>query len=130
MLTNWPTTKMRLHKFKDLRTKQKMGGLNCLLKRDATMLKRQLSRLQTYLGGIKYMMRLPNIVIIVDQQEEYTTLREFITLGIPTICLIDTNSDPNLVDILIPTNDDATTSIRLILNKLAVAICEGCSNYI
>ncbi|KAL1101945.1 hypothetical protein V6Z11_D05G330800, partial [Gossypium hirsutum] len=107
-----------------------MGGLNCLLKRDATMLKRQLSRLQTYLGGIKYMMRLPNIVIIVDQQEEYTTLREFITLGIPTICLIDTNSDPNLVDILIPTNDDATTSIRLILNKLAVAICEGCSNYI
>ncbi|MBA0624563.1 hypothetical protein Godav_009905, partial [Gossypium davidsonii] len=73
ILTNWPTTKMRLHKFRDLRTKQKMGGLNCLLKRDATMLKRQLSNLQTYLGGIKYMTRLPNIVIIVDQQEEYTT---------------------------------------------------------
>ncbi|MBA0660160.1 hypothetical protein Goklo_012209, partial [Gossypium klotzschianum] len=65
------------------------------------MLKRQLSNLQTYLGGIKYMTRLPNIVIIVDQQEEYTTLRQFITLGISTICLIDTNSDPNLVDISI-----------------------------
>ncbi|KAG4133668.1 hypothetical protein ERO13_D08G103720v2 [Gossypium hirsutum] len=65
-----------LHKFRDLRTEQKMGGLNHLLKRDTVMLKRQLSRLQTYLGGIKYIMRLPNIVIIVDQQEEYTALRE------------------------------------------------------
>nr|KJB60860.1 hypothetical protein B456_009G328500 [Gossypium raimondii] len=81
-----------------LENKTKMGGLKCLLKRDATMLKRQLSRLQTYFGGIKYMTRLSNIVIIVDQQEKYTTLREFITLGIPTICLIDTNSDPNIVD--------------------------------
>ncbi|KAK5842959.1 hypothetical protein PVK06_005383 [Gossypium arboreum] len=67
MLTNWPTTETRLHKFWDLRTEQKTGGLNRLPKRDAAMLKRQLSRLQTYLGGIKYMTRLPDIVIIVDQ---------------------------------------------------------------
>ncbi|MBA0661152.1 hypothetical protein Goklo_005473, partial [Gossypium klotzschianum] len=65
------------------------------------MLKRQLSRLQTYLGKIKYMTRLPNIVIIVDLQEKYTALRECITLGIPTICLIDTNSDLGLADISI-----------------------------
>ncbi|XP_037491683.1 30S ribosomal protein S2, chloroplastic-like [Jatropha curcas] len=104
MLTNWPTTETRLHKFRDLRTEQKTGGLNRLPKRDAAMLKRQLSRLQTYLGGIKYMTRLPDIVIIVDQQEEYTALRECITLGIPTICLIDTNSDPDLADISIPAN--------------------------
>ncbi|KAK5842368.1 hypothetical protein PVK06_004715 [Gossypium arboreum] len=123
MLTNWPTTETRLHKFRDLRTKQKTGGLNRLPKRDAAMLKRQLSHFQTYLGGIKYMTRLPDIVIIVDQQEEYTALRECITLGIPTICLIDTNSDPDLADILIPANDDAIASIRLILNKLVVAIC-------
>ncbi|YP_009132928.1 ribosomal protein S2 (chloroplast) [Hibiscus syriacus] len=130
MLTNWPTTETRLHKFRDLRTEQKTGGLNRLPKRDAAMLKRQLSRLQTYLGGIKYMTRLPDIVIIVDQQEEYTALRECITLGIPTICLIDTNCDPDLADISIPANDDAIASIRLILNKLVVAICEGRSSYI
>ncbi|KAL3613050.1 40S ribosomal protein [Castilleja foliolosa] len=65
-------------------------------KRDAAVVKRQLSRLQTYLGGIKYMTGLPDIVIIVDQHEEYTALRECITLGIPTICLIDTNCDPIL----------------------------------
>ncbi|KAB2002564.1 hypothetical protein ES319_D11G074400v1, partial [Gossypium barbadense] len=112
----------RLHKFGNLRTEQKTGGLNRLSKRDATMLKRQLSRLQTDLGGIKYMTRFPDIVIIVDQQEEYTALRECITLEIPTICLIDTNSNPDLADISIPTNDDAIASIQLILNKLVIAV--------
>nr|UTM95757.1 ribosomal protein S2 [Phyllagathis sp. 839] len=131
MLTNWSTTETRLHKFRDLRIEQKTGKLYCLpKKRDAAMFKRQLSHLQTYLGGIKYMTRLPDIIIIVDQQEEYTALRECITLGIPTICLIDTNCDPDFADISIPANDDAIASIRLILNKLVFAICEGRSNYI
>ncbi|TYH31137.1 hypothetical protein ES288_A01G149400v1 [Gossypium darwinii] len=61
ILTNWPTIEIRLHKFRGLRTEQKTGGLNRLLKRDATMLKKQLSRLQTYLGRIKYMKRLLDI---------------------------------------------------------------------
>nr|YP_010964768.1 ribosomal protein S2 [Hedysarum xizangense]WNM89423.1 ribosomal protein S2 [Hedysarum xizangense] len=128
MLTNWYTTETRLHKFRELRTGQKMGKLNFLPKRDAAMLKRQLSHWETYLGGIKYMTGLPDIVIIVDQQEEYTALQECITLGIPTICLIDTNSDPDLADISIPANDDAIASIQLILNKLVFAICEGRSS--
>ncbi|CAN6548886.1 unnamed protein product [Malus baccata var. baccata] len=68
------------------------------------------------------MTGLPDIVIIVDQQEEYTAFRECITLGIPTICLIDTNCDPDLIDISIPVNDDAKASIGLILNKLVFAI--------
>jgi small subunit ribosomal protein S2 len=74
------------------------------------------------------MMGLPDIVIIIDQQEEYTALRE--CLGIPTIGLIDTNCDPDLADIPIPANDDAIASIRLILNKLVSAICQGRSSYI
>nr|CUR02517.1 rps2 [Acacia exocarpoides] len=125
MLTNWYTTERRLHKFRDLRTKQKTGRLNS---RDAAMVKRQLSRLETYLGGIKYMTGLPDIVIIVDQQEEYKALQECITLGIPTICLIDTNCEPDLADFSIPANDDAIASIRLILTKLVFAICEGRSS--
>ncbi|CAN4101506.1 unnamed protein product [Withania somnifera] len=80
MLTNWSTTKTRLHKFRDLRREQKTGRLNRLPKRDAAMLKRQLSRLKTYLGGIKYMIGVPDIVIIIDHHEEYTALRECITL--------------------------------------------------
>lgn len=128
MLTNWYTTETRLRKFRDLRTEQKTGKLTSLPKRDAATLKRQLSHLETYLGGIKYMTGLPDIVIIVDQQE--TALRECITLGIPTISLIDTNCDPDLADIPIPANDDAIASIRLILNKLVFAISEGRSSYI
>nr|YP_010516286.1 ribosomal protein S2 [Striga asiatica]UXL88446.1 ribosomal protein S2 [Striga asiatica] len=129
MLTNWSTTETRLHKLRDLRIEQRMGRLNRLPKRDAAVVKRQLSRLQTYLGGIKYMTRLPDVVIILDQHEEYTALRECITLGIPTICLIDTNCDPDLADFSIPANDDSRSSIRLILNKLVFAICEGRSSY-
>nr|YP_009432799.1 ribosomal protein S2 [Cassytha filiformis]ATL22029.1 ribosomal protein S2 [Cassytha filiformis]AXV54120.1 ribosomal protein S2 [Cassytha filiformis]QWL21225.1 ribosomal protein S2 [Cassytha filiformis]QWL22415.1 ribosomal protein S2 [Cassytha filiformis]BBA53350.1 ribosomal protein S2 [Cassytha filiformis] len=130
LLTNWSTTEMRLHRFRDLRSEQNTGKLNCLPKRDVAVLKRQLSHLQTYLGGIKYMTKLPDIVIIVDQQEDYMALRECLTLGIPTICLIDTNCDPDLADISIPANDDAIASIRWILNKLVSAICEGRSSYI
>ncbi|KAL6495992.1 40S ribosomal protein S2 [Orobanche hederae] len=129
-LTNWSTTERRLHQFRDLRIEQKMGRFKRLPKRDAAVSKRQLSRLQTYMGGIKYMTGLPDIVIIVDQHEEYTALRECITLGIPTICLIDTNCDPDLADLSIPANDNSIFSIRLILNKLVFAICEGRSSYI
>nr|CAD45096.2 ribosomal protein S2 [Amborella trichopoda] len=130
MSTNWSTTETRLHKFRDLRAEQKMGRFKRLPKRDAAMLKRQLSHLQTYLGGIKYMTGLPDIVIIVDHQEEYTAIRECLTLGIPTICLIDTNCDPDLADIPIPANDDAIASIQLILNKLVLAIREGHYSYL
>nr|YP_010195201.1 ribosomal protein S2 [Flagellaria indica]UAA82183.1 ribosomal protein S2 [Flagellaria indica]ULQ65834.1 ribosomal protein S2 [Flagellaria indica]ULQ65920.1 ribosomal protein S2 [Flagellaria indica] len=128
MLTNWSTTETRLYKFRDLRAKEKMGKLNRLPKRDAAILKRKLSTLQTYLGGIKYMTGLPDIVIILDQQEEYTALRECAILGIPTICLIDTNCDPDLADISIPANDDTIASIQWILNKLVSSICEGRSS--
>nr|YP_010275882.1 ribosomal protein S2 [Cananga odorata]UKH49797.1 ribosomal protein S2 [Cananga odorata] len=130
MLTNWSTTERRLHKFRDLRAEQKTGKLNRLPKKEAAILKRQLSHLQKYLGGIKYMTRLPDIVIIVNQQEEYMALQECLILGIPTICLIDTNCDPDLADISIPANDDARRSVRLILNKLVSAICKGRSSSI
>nr|YP_010624739.1 ribosomal protein S2 [Stelechocarpus burahol]WBG68696.1 ribosomal protein S2 [Stelechocarpus burahol] len=130
MLTNWSTTERRLYKFRDLRAEQKTGKLNRLPKKDAAIVKRQLSHLQRYLGGIKYMTGLPNIVIIVDQQKEYTALRECLILGIPTICLIDTNCDPDLADLSIPANDDARASVRLILNKLVSAICKGRSSSI
>nr|YP_009447018.1 ribosomal protein S2 [Adenocalymma pedunculatum]ATY48338.1 ribosomal protein S2 [Adenocalymma pedunculatum] len=130
MLTNWSTTERRLQKFRDLRMEQKTGRLNRLHKRDGAVMKRQLSALQRYLGGIKYMTGLPDIVIILDQHEEYKALRECITLGIPTICLIDTNGDPDLADISIPANSVGISSIRLILKKLVFAICEGRSSYI
>ena len=97
MLTNWSTTETRLHKF---RTEQRMGRLSRLPKRDAAMLKRQLSHLQTYLGGIKYMTELPDIVIIVDQQERvYGPSRMYRNSNDLFFFKIDTNCDPDLADI-------------------------------
>nr|BAT70083.2 ribosomal protein S2 [Takakia lepidozioides] len=130
MLTNWSTTETRLQRFKDLENKEDTGVLNRLPKKEAANLKRQLAQLQKYLGGIKYMTSLPDIVIIVDQQKESTAIQECITLGIPTICLVDTDCDPDLADIPIPANDDARASIRWILDKLTLAIREGRYNSI
>nr|YP_009450113.1 ribosomal protein S2 [Burmannia oblonga]ANK36310.1 ribosomal protein S2 [Burmannia oblonga] len=129
MLTNWSTTERRLHRFRDLRIEQRMGKLNKLTKRDVVIFKKKLYNLKKYLGGIKYMTGLPDIVIIVDQQKEYMALRECVILGIPTICLIDTNCDPDITNIFIPANNDAISSIRFVINKLVFAICEGRYNY-
>uniref|UniRef100_A0A0E0LYJ1 ATP synthase subunit a, chloroplastic n=1 Tax=Oryza punctata TaxID=4537 RepID=A0A0E0LYJ1_ORYPU len=125
MLTNWSITKTRLSQFRDLRTEEKMEKFHHLPKRDVAILKRKLSTLQRYLGGIKYMTRLPDIVIVLDQQKEYIALRECAILGIPTISLADTNCDPDLANISIPANDDTMTSIRLILNKLGLYDISG-----
>nr|YP_009668542.1 ribosomal protein S2 [Haplomitrium blumei]QCW59318.1 ribosomal protein S2 [Haplomitrium blumei] len=125
MLTNWSTTETRLQKFKDLEGKEGAGMLDQLPKKEAADLRRELDQLGKYLGGIKYMSTLPDIVIIIDQREESTAARECIKLGIPTITLVDTDCDPDMTDIPIPANDDARASIRWVLNKLASAICEG-----
>nr|QWW93013.1 ribosomal protein S2 [Cyathodium smaragdinum] len=125
MLTNWSTIETRLQKFRDLERGKKTGILDNLPKRETATLKRQLEHLQKYLGGIKYMTSLPDIVIVVDQQKEFTAIKECVTLGIPTICLVDTDCDPDITDIPIPANDDARASIKWILDKLTLAICEG-----
>ena len=125
MLTNWSTTETRPQKFKDLKKEKDTGRFNRLPKKEAAMLKRQLDQLQKYLGGIRYMTSLPDIAIITNQQEESIALGECRILGIPTICLVDTDCDPDLVDIPIPANDDGIASIQLILNRSTSAICEG-----
>jgi small subunit ribosomal protein S2 len=89
------------------------------------MLRRELAKLQKYLGGIKTMRKVPDVVVIVDQRREYNAVQECIKLGIPIVSMLDTNCDPDLVDIPIPANDDAIRSIKLIIGKLADAIYEG-----
>nr|YP_010265837.1 ribosomal protein S2 [Botrychium ternatum]UHY94406.1 ribosomal protein S2 [Botrychium ternatum] len=127
-LTNWSTIETRLLKFRDLEEKKETGRLHRLPRKEAAILERQLSQLRKYLGGIKYMTNLPDIVTIADQHKEYTAIRECITLGIPTICVVDTDCDPDLADVPTPANDDARSSIRWILNELTLAIREGRSN--
>ncbi len=125
MLTNWETIKRRAQRLKELEGWQESGALDRRPKKEAAMLRREMSKLQKYLGGIKNMRKIPDIVVIVDQRREYNAVLECQKLDIPIVALLDTNCDPDLADIHIPANDDAIRSIKLIIGKLADAIYEG-----
>nr|QUE29352.1 ribosomal protein S2 [Erythrotrichia longistipitata] len=125
MLTNWVTIKSRVERLKSLERKEAAGDLERLGKKEASMLRKELEKLRKHLGGIKNMNSLPDVVIVVDQKKELTAIQECIKLGIPTICILDTNANPDLVEIPIPANDDAIRSLKLILGRLSDAICEG-----
>lgn len=125
MLTNWTTIKTRVDRLKELERRQESGALDLLPKQEASKLRRELEKLQKYLGGIKLMRKIPDVVVIVDVKREYNAVQECHKLGIPIVSLLDTNCDPDDVDIPIPANDDAIRSIKLIVGRLADAIYEG-----
>jgi len=125
MLTNWTTIKTRVDRLKDLERRDESGALDRLPKKEASTLRREMEKLRKYLGGIKLMRKPPDIVIVVDHKREYNAVQECQKLRIPIVSLLDTNCDPDSVDIGIPANDDAIRSIKLIVGKLADAIYEG-----
>nr|YP_010596514.1 ribosomal protein S2 [Chrysotila carterae]WAK83150.1 ribosomal protein S2 [Chrysotila carterae] len=129
ILTNWSTVQKRIEYLKDLDKKEESGFLNSLPKKEAALLRRQHDKLDHNIGGLRQMKKIPDIVIIVDPKREATALLECRKLGIPVIAILDTNCDPNLVDIPIPANDDAVKSIRLILSKLSDSIVQGQNSY-
>ena len=125
MLTNWVTLKSRISRLKSLEQEEADEVFTRLPKKEASLRKKELEKLRKHLNGIKNMERLPDVVIIVDQKREITAIRECRKLNIPIISILDTNCDPDLVDIPIPGNDDAVRSIKLILNSLTNSINLG-----
>jgi small subunit ribosomal protein S2 len=125
MLTNWTTIKGRVERLKDLERRDESGALDRLPKKEGSKLRREMEKLQKYLGGIKLMRKPPDIVVIVDQKREYNAVQECQKLGIPIVAMLDTNCDPSTADYGIPANDDAIRSVKLIVSKLADAIYEG-----
>ena len=119
MLTNWVTLKSRIERLKTLEQQEVDQVFDLLPKKEASLRIKELQKLRKHLNGIKDMTRLPDVAIIVDQKREMTAVRECRKLGIPIISILDTNCDPDLVDIPIPGNDDAVRSIKLILKSLA-----------
>ena len=128
MLTNWLTIKSRVERLKELEFQETTGLFDQLHKKEAAILRRELGKLKKNLNGIKEMNKIPDIMVIVDQKRETTAIQECIKLGIPTICILDTNCNPDIIDVPIPANDDAIRSIKLILTKIADAILEGNNN--
>ena len=128
MLTNWVTLKSRILRLKVLEKQEIDQVFKLLPKKEASLRKTELDKLRRDLNGVKDMERLPDIAIIIDQKREITAIRECKKLGIPIVSILDTNCDPDLVDIPIPGNDDAVRSIKLILKSLTDSILSGQSN--
>jgi small subunit ribosomal protein S2 len=124
-LTNWRTIRQRIDHLLDLEKKQMRGEFIRLPKKEVGKLEYEIMRLNRRLGGLKDMRRLPNLVFIVDVRREAIAVKEANILGIPIIALVDTNCDPEPIDYLIPSNDDAIRAIRLAVSTMADAVIEG-----
>lgn len=124
-LTNYTTIRKRLSRLEELDRMEQDGTMAGFSKKQASSLRRERKKIFRNLEGIRIMEKLPGALIIIDPQKEHIAVREAAKLNIPTICLMDTDSDPDMVDIPIPGNDDAMRSIEVICTKLTDAILEG-----
>jgi len=125
MLTNFPTIRKAVKKMSSIDKMATDGTFTNLSKRERLQVTRQRAKLEKNLGSISDLTRLPAALFVVDVGKEYIAVREAIRLSIPVFAMVDTNSDPNLVDFPIPANDDASKSISLIINILCDSITEG-----
>jgi len=125
MLTNFRTVRSRLQRLEQLEAMTEDGTLEKESKKQASRLKREMRKIKANLQGVRSMSRLPGAVVVIDAKKEYLALREAKKLGIATIGLLDTDSDPDTVDVAIPANDDSIRAVDLILNELADAVAIG-----
>ncbi|RKY96329.1 MAG: 30S ribosomal protein S2 [Candidatus Hydrothermota bacterium] len=124
-LTNFETIRNRIEYMKDLERMVETGQINQLPKKEAAKLQKELEKLRKVLGGIRDMEELPDVMFVVDIINDEIAVKEAIKLNIPIVALVDTNADPEIVDLPIPANDDAIRSIRLITRVMADAVIEG-----
>ena len=125
MLTNYKTIRQSIRRLQDLETQSADGTFEALTKKEALSKRRVMEKLQRSLGGIKDMAGLPDALFVIDVQHERIAVTEANKLGIPVIAVVDTNSDPDGIDHVIPGNDDAIRAIRLYVTAVADAIEEG-----
>ena len=125
MLTNWKTVRQSIKRLKDLEAQSQDGTFDKLTKKEALMRAREMEKLELSLGGIKNMSGLPDAVFVIAADHEHIAIKEANNLGIPVFAVVDTNTNPDGVDYIIPGNDDAARAIQLYLNTAAAAVNEG-----
>ena len=124
-LTNWDTIQKRIARLKEIKRMEEDGIFEVLPKKEVALLNKQRARLEKFLGGIEDMPRIPDVMYVVDPHKEQIAVKEAKKLGIPVVAMVDTNADPDDIDVIIPANDDAKNSIEVILNACCGAIAEG-----
>lgn len=124
-LTNWQTIRQRIKYLEKLEKRRDEGQFELLKKKERLTFENEIEKLNIRLGGIRNMERLPDLLFVIDINNEETAVREANILGIPIIAMVDTNCDPDPIDFVIPSNDDAIRAIKLICGKMADASLEG-----
>jgi len=125
MLTNWRTIRQRINELERLERMRDRGDFERITKKEALLHNREIERLEMLLGGIRNMVRVPELLFVIDVRREETAIHEANLLNIPVVALVDTNCDPANVDYVIPSNDDAIRAIKLLVGKIADAVLEG-----
>lgn len=124
-LTNWRTIRQRINELERLERMRDKGDFARLPKKEVLLLEHKMERLEMLLGGIRSMVRVPDLLFLVDVRREETAVHEANLLNIPIVAMVDTNCDPRNIDYVIPSNDDAIRAIKLIVSKIADAVLEG-----
>lgn len=124
-LTNFETIQKRIARLKDIERMSEDGTFEVLPKKEVVQLKKELERLEKFLGGIKDMKELPDALFIIDPRKERIAVAEAHKLNIPIVGIVDTNCDPDEIDVVIPANDDAIRAVKLLTAKMADAILEA-----
>lgn len=124
-LTNWNTIQKRIKRLKDINRMEEDGTFDVLPKKEVGLLNKEREKLEKFLGGIKDMPGLPDVIFIVDPRKERIAVQEAHKLNIPIVAMVDTNCDPDEIDVVIPSNDDAIRAVKLITGTIADAIIEG-----
>jgi small subunit ribosomal protein S2 len=125
MLTNWSTMHARIQELNRLEKLRETGEINRLTKKEGLLIGREIDRLLTRLEGVRNMKRLPDLLFLVDVGREVAAVREANLLKIPMVALVDTNCNPQDIDYVIPSNDDAIRAIKLLVARMAEAVLEG-----
>ncbi|HZK56921.1 MAG TPA: 30S ribosomal protein S2 [Clostridia bacterium] len=125
LLTNFKTIKNRIKRLHELGAMEEDGTFDLLPKKEVIKLRHEQERLEKFLGGIKDMTTMPDVIYIVDPRKERIAIQEARALGIPIISIVDTNCDPDEVDYIIPGNDDAIRAVKLLTATMADAVLEG-----
>ena len=124
-LTNWDTIQKRIARLKQINAMEQDGTFEVLPKKEVVGLNKERERLEKFLGGIADMPRIPDVMYIVDPRKERIAVQEARKLNIPIVAMVDTNCDPDEIDVVIPSNDDAIRAVKLITSKMADAFIEG-----
>nr|WP_285890184.1 30S ribosomal protein S2 [Halalkalibacter oceani] len=126
-LTNFETIQKRINRLKSLEKMQEDGTFDVLPKKEVILLKKEMERLEKFLGGIKDMQGVPDALFVIDPRKERIAIAEAHKLNIPIVAIVDTNCDPDEIDYVIPGNDDAIRAVKLLTGKMADAVIEATS---